>query len=175
MLRGNNMLEEKDPQEMLPSELIQSVSDLRQQAQHVHRSAYDDGLMKSFKVLTQSLTNNLGVEDSDDDRETAEEIMDEFLIEIGKSHWDNPFKVVKKWDVTVSLDSTSFTVTVEADDEDEAEEMVTDNLKVHNKKMSFTIEYDGTDMELEFEDDECSFSDSDCLDNVKVEVEAHED
>ena len=169
------MLDTKDPQEMLPSELIQSVSELREQAQYVHKSAYDDGLMKSFKVLTESIINNLGVEDSDEDRETAEEIMGEFLIGIGKSHWDNPFTLVKKWDVTVSLDSTSFTVTVEADDEDEAEEMVTDGLEINNKKMSFTIEYDGTDMECEFEDDECSFSDSDCLDNVKVEVVRHED
>jgi hypothetical protein len=100
--------------------------------------------------------------------------MEEFLNGIGKSHWSNPFGN-KKWDVTVSLDSTSFTVTVEAEDEDEAEEMVTDNLKVHNKKMSFTIEYDGTDMELEFEDDECSFDDSDCTENVRVEVERHQD
>ena len=169
------MLDTKDPQEMLPSELIQSVSELREQAQYVHKSAYDDGLMKSFKVLTESLINNLGVEDSDEDRETAEEVMDEFLAGIGKSHWTNPFLKTKKWDVTVSLDSTSFTVTVEAEDEDEAEEMVTDNLEVHNRKMSFTIEYNGTDMECEFEDDECSFEASDCTENVKVEVELHED
>lgn len=169
------MLEEKDPQEMTFAELMQVVINLRGQATHVHKSAYDDGLMKSFKVLTDSLMLHLGVEDSEDDRETAEEIMDDFLTGIGKSHWDNPFTLVKKWDVTVSLDSTSFTVTVEADDEDEAEEMVIDGLEVHNKKMSFTIEYNGTDMECEFEDDECSFEDSDCTENVKVEVERHED
>ena len=170
-----HMLEEKDPQEMLPSELIQSVSDLRQQAEYVHKSAYDDGLMKSFKVLTESIINNLGVEDSDEDRETAEEIMEEFLTGIGKSHWDNPFTLVKKWDVTVSLDSTSFTVTVEAEDEDEAEQMVVDGIQVNNKKMSYTIEYDGTDMELEFEDDEVSFTDRECTEDLKVEVERHED
>ena len=170
-----HMLEEKEPQEMTFAELMQVVINLRGQATHVHNSAYDDGLMKSFKVLTESIINNLGVEDSDEDRETAEEIMEEFLTGIGKSHWTNPFTVVKKWDVTVSLDSTSFTVTVEADDEDEAEEMVTDGLEINNKKMSFTIEYKGTDMECEFEDDECSFSDSDCLDNVRIQVELHED
>ena len=170
-----HMLEEKEPQEMTFAELMQVVINLRGQASAVHKSAYDDGLMKSFKVLTESIINNLGVEDSDEDRETAEEIMDEFLAGIGKSHWDNPFTLVKKWDVTVSLDSTSFTVTVEAEDEDEAEEMVTDNLEVHNKKMSFTIEYNGTDMELEFEDDECSFSDQECTENVRVQVERHED
>lgn len=176
-VRGNHMhmLEEKNPLEMLPSELIQSVRELREQAEYIHKSAYDDGLMKSFKVLTESIINNLGVEDSDEDRETAEEIMSAFLIGIGKSHWDNPFTLVKKWDVTVSLDSTSFTVTVEADDEDEAEEMVTQGLEVHNKKMSYTIEYNGTDMELEFEDDECSFSDRECTEDLKVQVERHED
>jgi hypothetical protein len=173
-VRGNHMLDEKEPQEMTFAELMQVVINLRGQASAVHKSAYDDGLMKSYKVLTQSIINNLGVEDSDEDRETANEIMEEFLNGIGKSHWSNPFGN-KKWDVTVSLDSTSFTVTVEAEDEDEAEEMVTDNLKVHNKKMSFTIEYDGTDMELEFEDDECSFDDSDCTENVRVEVERHQD
>ena len=170
-----HMLEEKNPLEMLPSELIQSVRELREQAEYIHKSAYDDGLMKSFKVLTESIINNLGVEDSDEDRETAEEIMSAFLIGIGKSHWDNPFTLVKKWDVTVSLDSTSFTVTVEADDEDEAEEMVTEGLQVSNKKMSYTIEYDGTDMELSFEDDEVSFSDYACTEDLKVTVERHED
>jgi hypothetical protein len=175
MLRGNNMLDTKDPYEMLPSELIQSVRELREQAEYVHKSAYDDGLMKSFKVLTDSIINNLGVEDSDEDRETAEEIMNQFLTGIGKSHWDNPFTLVKKWDVTVSLDSTSFTVTVEADDEDEAEEMVSDNLEVHNKRMSYTIEYNGTDMELSFEDDEVSFSDHECTEDRRFQVERHED
>jgi hypothetical protein len=176
-VRGTHMhmLEEKEPQEMTFAELMQVVINLRGQATSVHRSAYDDGLMKSFKVLTDSIINNLGVEDSDEDRETAEEIMSEFLIGIGKSHWDNPFTSVKKWDVTVSLDSTSFTVTVEAEDENEAEEMVTQGLEVHNRKMSFTIEYNGTDMECEFEDDECSFEDSECTEDVKVEVERHED
>lgn len=170
-----HMLEEKEPQEMTFAELMQVVINLRGQATHVHNSAYDDGLMKSFKVLTESIISNLGVEDSDDDRETAEEIMSEFLAGIGKSHWDNPFTLVKKWDVTVSLDSTSFTVTVEAEDENEAEEMVVDNLEVHNRKMSFTIEYNGTDMELEFEDDEVSFTNQECTEDVKVEVELHED
>jgi hypothetical protein len=170
-----HMLEEKEPQEMTFAELMQVVINLRGQATSVHKSAYDDGLMKSFKVLTESIINNLGVEDSDEDRETAEEIMDEFLAGIGKSHWDNPFTSVKKWDVTVSLDSTSFTVTVEADDEDEAEEMVTQGLEVHNKKMSYTIEYNGTDMELEFEDDECSFSDRECTEDLRFQVELHED
>ena len=169
------MLDTKDPYEMLPSELIQSVRELREQAEYVHKSAYDDGLMKSFKVLTDSIINNLGVEDSDEDRETAEEIMNQFLTGIGKSHWDNPFTLVKKWDVTVSLDSTSFTVTVEADDEDEAEEMVSDNLEVHNKRMSYTIEYNGTDMELSFEDDEVSFSDHECTEDRRFQVERHED
>jgi hypothetical protein len=176
-VRGNHMhmLEEKEPQEMTFAELMQVVINLRGQATHVHNSAYDDGLMKSFKVLTESIINNLGVEDSDEDRETAEEIMSEFLAGIGKSHWDNPFTLVKKWDVTVSLDSTSFTVTVEADDENEAEEMVVDNLEVHNRKMSFTIEYNGTDMELEFEDDEVSFTNQECTEDVRVQVERHED
>ncbi len=169
-----HMLEEKEPQEMTFAELMQVVINLRGQASAVHKSAYDDGLMKSYKVLTDSIINNLGVEDSDDDRETAEEIMNEFLMGIGKSHWSNPFGN-KKWDVTVSLDSTSFTVTVEAEDENEAEEMVVDNLEVHNKKMSFTIEYNGTDMELEFEDDEVSFTNQECTEDVRVQVERHED
>jgi hypothetical protein len=30
-------------------------------------------------------------------------------------------------------------------------------------------------MELEFEDDECSFDDSDCTENVRIQVERHED
>ena len=170
-----HMLEEKEPQEMTFAELMQVVINLRGQATSVHKSAYDDGLMKSFKVLTESIINNLGVEDSDEDRETAEEIMEEFLTGIGKSHWTNPFTLAKKWDVTVSLDSTSFTVTVEADDEDEAEQMVVDGIQVNNKKMSYTIEYDGTDMELEFEDDEVSFTDRECTEDLKVEVERHED
>jgi hypothetical protein len=175
-VRGTHMhmLEEKEPQEMTFAELMQVVINLRGQASAVHKSAYDDGLMKSYKVLTDSIINNLGVEDSDDDRETAEEIMNEFLMGIGKSHWSNPFGN-KKWDVTVSLDSTSFTVTVEAEDENEAEEMVVDNLEVHNKKMSFTIEYNGTDMELEFEDDEVSFTNQECTEDVRVQVERHED
>lgn len=166
---------EKNPYEMLPSELIQAVKELREQAQHVYSSAYDDGVMKSYKLLTETLINTLGVEDSDEDRETAEEIMGLFLSGMNKNHWTNPFTLVKKWDVTVLLDSTSFTVTVEADDEDEAEEMVSDNLEVHNKRMSYTIEYNGTDMELEFEDDEVSFSDLECTEDLRFQVERHED
>jgi hypothetical protein len=173
-VRGNHMLV-KDPYEMLPSELIKTVNELREEALHIYRSAYDDGVMKSYKLLTETLINTLGVEDSDEDRETAEEIMGLFLSGMNKTHWTNPFTVVKKWDVTVSLDSTSFTVTVEADDEDEAEEMVTEGLEVHNKKMSYTIEYNGTDMELEFEDDECSFSDRECTEDLRFQVELHED
>jgi hypothetical protein len=64
---------------------------------------------------------------------------------------------------------------VEAEDENEAEEMVVDNLEVHNRKMSFTIEYNGTDMELEFEDDEVSFTNQECTEDVRVQVERHED
>ena len=166
-----HMLEEKDPQEMLPSELIQSVSDLRQQAQYVHASAYEDGLMKSYKVLTQSLTNNLGVEDSDDDRETAEEIMSEFLNGIGKAHWSNPF-ANKKWDVEVRLNGEYLNVTITAESEDEAIQIVRDGLEVTDKRQSWKLSFrnneDNDYLEVEYEDDSCSFDDSDCTDNVGI-------
>lgn len=167
--------QEKTPEEMTATELIQAVTLLRQQAEYVHNSAYTDGLTKSFRVLTSSISEHLDVEDSEEDQERAFNIMDTFLSDIGKSHWDNPFLIVKKWDVTVSLDSTSFTVTVEADDEDDALDQVKDNVQISNKRMSFTVEYQGESMDCDFEDDECTFDEDDHLDNLQYEVTAHTD
>jgi hypothetical protein len=153
------------------SSLVSTIKQLTQDAQYVHNSAYEDGLMKSYKVLTQALIDNLGVEDSEEDRETAEEVMNDFLSGINKSHWSNPF-ANKKWDVEVELNDKYLNVTITAESEEEAVKIVTDGLKVTDKrqswKLSFRNDEDTDYLEVEYEDESCEFDDDFCTDGIRV-------
>lgn len=155
------------------SELIKMITELQADVNYGISSALEDGYKKSYQELIHAIKDN--VDFDPDDEELSQMIYNifySFLSRINKPYWDNPFKIKKMWDVEVELNNESFTVIVEADNEEDAIEKVTDNLEVKNKRQSFTVSYQDDDnresMDMEFEGDDCDMDDDDCLDGIRM-------
>jgi len=176
---------EQEQQELMSqplSTLIQVITDLRaNKEQHAYdlEQATTSGLKHAYNALASAIEANVDYEGDEELKQLAYNVFYSFLSNINKPYWVNPFEIKKMWDVDVVLNNESFTVTIEADSEEDDIEKVTENLEVNGKRQSFSVTFKDDDnresMDFEFEGDDCDMEDDDCLSGIRVTAERNTD